>query len=140
MRWIFYIVFFIANIGFSQVQVKMLYEEMPTDSIQTLSLKEHSSILPSIGTFKSINKTKTGYISKGNTGNYFRVHAIADLAYTPIDNQYRSGLGAFVETQFANKWFVRLAAIDGIGNVFISKKFQLQTELATNYFDKHLGQ
>ncbi len=27
-------------------------------------------------------------------------------------------------------------AIDGFGNVFISKKFQLQTELAINYFDK----
>lgn len=27
-------------------------------------------------------------------------------------------------------------AIDGFGNVFISKKFQLQTELASNYFDK----
>lgn len=29
-------------------------------------------------------------------------------------------------------------AIDGIGNVFISKKFQLQTELATNFFNKNL--
>lgn len=29
-------------------------------------------------------------------------------------------------------------AIDGIGNVFISKKFQLQTELATNFFNKYL--
>ncbi len=29
-------------------------------------------------------------------------------------------------------------AIDGFGNVFISKKFQIQTELANHYFDKKI--
>ena len=141
MRWISYIAFIIVNVGFSQVQVKMLYEEMPSDSIQTLSLTEHSSILPSIGTIKSFKKTNTGYISKVNNGNYFRVHAITDLAYTPIDNQYRTGLGAFVETQFANKWFVRLAAIDGIGKIdtsFLAPKsyyFERKKDSLISYLD-----
>ncbi len=141
MRWISYIVFIIANIGFSQVQVKMLYEEMPTDSIQSLSLTEHTSILPSIGTIKSFIKSNTGYISKVNNGNYFRVHAITDLAYTPIDNQYRTGLGAFIETQFANKWFVRVAAIDGIGKIdtsFLAPKsyyFERKKDSLISYLD-----
>lgn len=141
MRWISYIAFIIANIGFSQVRVKMLYEEMPSDSIQALSLTEHSSILPTIGTIKSFKKTNTGYISKVNNRNYFRVHAITDLAYTPIDNQYRTGLGAFIETQFANKWFVRIAAIDGVGKIdtsFLAPKsfyFERKKDSLISYLD-----
>ncbi len=140
MRWISYIFFIIANVGFSQVQVKMLYEEMPSDSIHALSLTEHSSILPTIGTIKSFKKTNTGYISKVNNGNYFRAHAITDLAFTPAD-QYRAGLGAFIETQFANKWFVRLAAIDGIGKndtTFLTPKsfyFERKKDSIISYLD-----
>ncbi|MBI1836558.1 MAG: hypothetical protein HYR91_04765 [Flavobacteriia bacterium] len=117
MKVFLLVVFFISHLSVAQVQVKPLYEELPCDTIQTTDLSFHSEILPAISNTQIPTKSKIGFISKGISSNYFTINGLLDIGFTPSNLQYRTGLGASIESQFANKWFFRVAAIEGLGKV-----------------------
>lgn len=137
MRYLVFIVLLLSNFVYSQVQVKPLYEEMPCDSVSSLSINNHTSILPAIENNSVQKKSSTGVIFKGVESNYFRIHAIADGLFSNVSSQYRGGLGALVESQFANKFFIRMTAIEGFGkaeNSFLLPKSFIVNKLKDSTF------
>ncbi len=125
-----FILFIVTS--FAQTRLNHLYEEMPTDSISALSLKNHPSILPSFSNSEITDKTITGFIFNHKPSkNYFAVNAITDLSFSAVDRQYRTALGGQIESQFANKWFVRIAALNGKGKssnqMYTPKSYILQS-------------
>lgn len=102
-------------LGWSQGEVGLLFEEMPNDSLTELSLTNHTSLKPLIRRPSSNRKSE----------NYVKVAALGDLNYfQQRSGGYKLGLGAEVKGLLNNKWFFRLAAVEGIS----------QTD--TSYFPK----
>lgn len=95
----------------SDGSVGHLFEELPDDAVQNLSVKTHTSLKPAIRL-----KPTTNISGK----NYSQITALADLNYFKSSNstndqeQYKIGLGAEFESYLNKKWFIRLAAIQGL--------------------------
>lgn len=88
-----------------------LFEELPTDPSIKHSIKTHTSLKPAI----RINPKP---LSKKL--NHSDITALADWNYLKSSSskykngQYKIGLGAEFESYYNNKWYVRLAAVQGV--------------------------
>lgn len=88
-----------------------LFEELPTDPFIAPSVKTHNSLKPAIRVHP-----------KGHSKdfNYNDVTALVDWNYLKSSSskykngQYKTGIGAQFESYQNNKWFVRLAAVQGL--------------------------
>ncbi|MDX2359320.1 MAG: hypothetical protein QNK23_00845 [Crocinitomicaceae bacterium] len=108
MRVLIYISFLLASgLLFGQGGVDYLYEEMPNDSLPEYSIKTHSSLKPTI----RLNN------SEGRE-SYIKFSGLGDLHY--IQNDYTSiktGLGVEVKGAIKDKFYFRLAAVEGIHSI-----------------------
>lgn len=115
-----------SNWAQERVQLNYYTEELPLDSVQPLSIDHHTAIHPQFS-FQSA-QTKKSYLgySKSFTGeNFLGIHALTDNLFSAENNQYRTGIGALIESQFANKIYARFSLIEGKGkvdNAFLSPK------------------
>jgi len=157
MRLLIYISFFVSfvsygqnfNGGFGRIMqlpvrpiqehgaVDHLFEELPGDRIvYPASIKTHTSLKP------AIRVKPTGQPSGGN---YNTVSALADWNYLKssttdyANGQYKTGLGAEFESYQNNKWYIRLAAVQGLhetDSAFSPKSyFNWKSGVLNNYTD-----
>ena len=114
MKHILYIVILYSQVTYSQGEVGRLFEELPEDSIAELSVRIHTSFLPKIR-------------RSGNKKSFYKVAAIGDINYMQNSNSsYKTGLGAEFSGLINDKWFLRLAAIQGVSNfdsVYMPKSY-----------------
>ena len=111
MKIYFYIALFISFSGFSQGTVGLLYEEMPSDSIQKNSVTVHSGYLPQT---RLINKTSD---STGEKKSYLSITGLIDAGFRYSNqSEFRGGLGVQLESTFKEKWFIRIGAVEGLSH------------------------
>ena len=105
MKWITYIAIFCVFSTFSQGEVDYLFEEMPSDSVAKLSISNHSSVKPAIRQSNSNTDGKS----------YFQVAGLGDLNFfQQVQSGYKTGLGLELKANIKDKWYFRLAGIEGI--------------------------
>ena len=112
--WKLLIFIFITHLGYSQVEVGSLIEEMPNDSILPLTLNNHTGIRP----FNRVNNNFQHKFSLKSVKNSSKIAItpIVDLGLQ-IDNatSYKTGLGATITGIFKNKLYYKFSAIQGVG-------------------------
>ncbi|MBP6091650.1 MAG: hypothetical protein KA521_10385 [Crocinitomicaceae bacterium] len=125
---------FLINSFFSIGQAKLehLFEELPYDTITSLSLTNHTAILPKL--------------SISNESNHVNVNAIFDLlSSVHISNQFRVGGGLLLDAYYNKKWHLKFGnSVSYITNegIFRPKSFVNQTfskGLITNDFRGRLS-
>ena len=100
-----------------------LFEELPADLYIEPSVKFHSSLKPAIRVIPKGHETQT---------DYNEIIALSDLNYlnSTVSNyksgQYKAGLGAQFESYQKGKWFLRLAAVQGVSETDSSILFLLE--------------
>ncbi|MFT5777120.1 MAG: hypothetical protein ACI837_000051 [Crocinitomicaceae bacterium] len=105
MKFLLYIALFIPSMAFSQGAMGMLFEELASDSIVAPSVKIHTSIKPTIR-------------QVSDRGNFTLLTLLADLNYAQTtESNFKVGLGTEFSALFNDKWFIRLAAVQGISNL-----------------------
>lgn len=105
MRWILYIALFSSFLSIAQGEVGYLYEEMPSDSISKLSISEHTSVKPAIRRPNEITAGKS----------YFQISGLGDLNFfQQVQSGYKTGLGLELKANIKDKWYFRLAGVEGI--------------------------
>lgn len=117
MNWKLLIALFISHMSFSQIEVGLLYEEMPNDSVEKSSITNHSSIRPFIRTERSYKSSISKAIrSFTDTTPKLLITPIVD-AGVKIDNDvsFRTGLGISLTSLNCSKWFYKISAIEGFG-------------------------
>ncbi len=100
----------------AQVDLGSLYEELPNDSIYPLSTDVHTSLKPFIRT-KNDNLSKISYgFGKDSLSKNVYLSPIFDIG-TEFDKyaSVKIGLGASLTGTFKNKFYFKLAAIQGYG-------------------------
>lgn len=99
-----YCLFSLAT-GIAQGEVGYLLEEMPGDSLPAYSVKTHTSLKPQIREI----------VYGGEKKSYFRVSGLGDLHFFQNDQSgMKAGLGVEVNALIKNKWYFRLAGVEGI--------------------------
>jgi len=129
----------ITHFSFSQIEVGDVFEEMPLDSLIPLSLSNHTGIRPYIRINKH-NKHKfsiSGGIKKDST-HLIHITPLVDAGLeTGSTGSYRTGLGASITSNFKEKWYFKVAAIQGLGETnsatFVPKSFYYKKNTGTNY-------
>ncbi|MES2800202.1 MAG: hypothetical protein V4638_09320 [Bacteroidota bacterium] len=118
MRLLILISLLFSSTLWSQHGVKLLYEELPSDSLPALDVKHHSSVQPSI---RWSQQQYGGHLlkikaKKNPEGHLLGINPIAE-ALISYENgfQFRNALGIAVESNFAKKWYFRMNAIGGLG-------------------------
>lgn len=117
--------------------VALLLEELPNDFIERPSVKTHSSLKPAI-------RRGMRYHGRPPSRNY-TIQGIADLNYfnSSVSNypsgQYKTGLGLQYEHYINEKWYVRLAGVQGVyeaDSLFQPKSyFNWRAGQSNNYTD-----
>ena len=96
----------------TQTQLGFVEEEMPLDSILTPSITEHSSLQPTLR-----NSIRYSLLKRDSTVRRFGIQGICDVGYFAGNQQtYRAGGGFLAEFAPNQKWYARLAGIEGITN------------------------
>jgi len=113
MRAIFVIYLVIHALALrAQTQLGFVEEEMPLDSILTPSITEHSSLQPTLR-----NSIRYSLLKRDSTVRRFGIQGICDVGYFAENQQtYRAGGGFLAEFAPNQKWYARLAGIEGITN------------------------
>lgn len=97
--------FIFIQYGWSQPIVGNLLEEMPLDSVQNNGLRSHSSVKPAIR------------VATIKAENYVRINALTDLNYAQkVSGEYKAGGGIELRSVINDKWFARIAAVQGVSN------------------------
>lgn len=106
MKWTLYISLLFSSIAFGQNKVGLLFEEMPNDSVLPKNVRVHTSLKPQI-------RLSSGQTSK----NYARFSPLGDLNLIQnTTTQYKTGLGGQLEAGLNDKWYFRIAAVQGISS------------------------
>ncbi len=114
MRLIFYISFLLPVLAFGQNDVGRIFEEMPSDSIEKRTLKTHTTLGP-----------KVRQQSKSLGDKKIQLTPLADLNYIQTTHSlFKLGLGIEVEGRIKDKFYYRLAGVEGISqtDAFYSPK------------------
>lgn len=126
MRYLLYIwLILLSSSSFAQGEVDDLNEKFSVDTVKR-SLKTHTGLLPQIR-----------YVNPEGS-NYMSVSALGDLNYLQSSSsQYKTGLGAQFKMNYDDKWFLRLAAVQGIHNldsIYFPKTFVRTIDKKTNLY------
>lgn len=117
----------------SQDRVGLLTEELPNDTLNYWTIKDHSTVLPLIRT-KSLSKLPMDSSKK------MEIIPLLDLNYRySSTNEFRTGAGFSIDGTPKEKFYVRLSAIGGVGSsdsTIRSKGYFLASDsLKNQYFD-----
>ena len=126
MKQLVYIVFlFLTQFALGQSEVDYLNEKFTADTI-VRSIKTHTGLLPNIR------------LNSKEGGNYMSISALGDLNYVQGANvNFKAGLGGEFKLSAKEKWFVRLAAVQGIhdlDSIFVPKTFIRSVDKKTNLY------
>ena len=103
MKGIYVIALLLCFQSFGQVEVGYLFEEMPSDSTPKRTVSTHTSLKPSIR------------LQSDTRENYLKINGLADWNYMQHNlSDYKIGLGAELTSKINNKWFFRLASVQGL--------------------------
>jgi hypothetical protein len=92
----------VPAVSFGQGEVGYLIEEFP-DSLRKRTLKTHSSLKPSI--------------RQSSQQNYFKATVLGDLNFAvDSSSHFRTGAGLELTSSINNKWYFRLAGVQGAQN------------------------
>lgn len=124
MKWKVIIALLISHVGYTQIEVGSLYEELPNDSIIPLSLNHHSNIRPFIRYNNHFNPKFSAKISFGDSNRLMRITPILDAGFmTDTAIAFRSGIGVSLTSCLKEKWYFKVSLIEGFGKS-ISNRFQ----------------
>jgi hypothetical protein len=136
MRFLFYITLFLPTIASAQHGVKLLLEELPSDSIPATSLLDHSSIQPAVRWSALQNEALLKLGSKSQKP-LFGVDPLLDAnAMSASGLSFRTGGGIQLESAFKRPWYIRVNAVGGIGSndtIFASRAWIVDRDTADNY-------
>jgi hypothetical protein len=108
---VLYIIFHTGGL-LGQSKTGFVGEEMPLDSVYTPSVFEHSSLQPVVR-----NVVRHTLLKTDSSERRFGVMGIGDAAFFAGDGStYRAGGGILAEFAPNNKWYARVAGIEGITN------------------------
>lgn len=136
MRILFYIAFIFPMCSMAQHGVKLLMEELPTDSIPKASLLNHSSVQPSM---RWANVQKDPLLKLGSTREraVLGIDPLLDANAMPLNGlSYRAGGGLQLESRFKRPWYIRVNAVGGIGSrdtLFASRSWIVDRDTIGNY-------
>lgn len=119
MRILVYIALLFSPNFWGQNSVGYLYEELPHDSV-IYSVKDHHSVFPSV---RTVSKNDFDFSFSRNKKTAIGFQVLGDQIASYHDSlTYRSGAGIGVESNFSNKWYLRVQAIGGIvqGSSFLT--------------------
>lgn len=136
MRVLFYIVCFIPLFSIAQHDVKVLFEELPNDSIPPLALTLHTSVQPSVR-WSGEKQQKLVRVLRSGERSTIGIDPLMDMnAMTVNGLSYRSGAGIQLESDFYKPWYFRINAVGGIGSqdtLFNSRSWIVDRDTAGNY-------
>ena len=131
MNWRLFIALLITNLSFSQTEVGVVFEELPSDTVLPLSVSSHSSILPFVRFEKNTQSKFSKSISLKNSKSLI-ISPLIDLGGLINNNlSFRTGLGATLTSNFNSKLFFRISAIQGLGESE-KKEFQPKSFIVNN--------
>jgi hypothetical protein len=118
MRLLLFIFTFYAFLASAQQGVKLVYEDLPLDSVPQKSVKHHSSVQPAVRwTQKQLGDQLVKIGSKENKDYKLGLNPVADVLYRYNDElQIRHGVGVQMESNFDKNWYFRMNAVAGTGN------------------------
>ena len=88
---------------FGQAGIGYLFEELPKDSLAKRTITTHTSLKPEIR------------LPGNQEGSYLSVTGLADLNYLQmVQANYKAGLGVELSSMIKDKWYFRLAAVEGV--------------------------
>ena len=113
MRKLIVILLFFRAIDLTaQSKVGFVEEDMPLDTVYAPSLREHTSIRPEVR-----NTIRHSLIKSYSGARGIAIQGICDAAFFAGDGAtYRAGAGVIAEFAPNQKWYARLAGIEGITN------------------------
>ena len=113
MHKIIYIFFtFRILSALAQSKTEFVFEELPLDSVSPPSINNHSSVKPT-----SQQTLKHTLIDDSRNSSWFGVQGITDAGFFgSVNTSFRLGGGILMESSPNNKWYVRVAGIQGITN------------------------
>lgn len=104
MKGLLYISILFSGVSFAQGSINRLFEELASDSVSAPSLKVHTSLQPQIRQFSSEK-------------SYLKIAALGDVNYMMNDgSSFKTGLGAEFYGLFNDKWYFRIAGVQGVTN------------------------
>jgi hypothetical protein len=111
MRFVLLILFVIPSVLlYAQSKVGFVMEEMPLDTVFTPSINEHTSVKPILR-----DKLRHSILSQSNKLQRFGIQVISDAAFFGADeSSYRLGAGVLLECAPSEKWYARLAGVQGL--------------------------
>lgn len=126
MRYLIYIsMLLICGYSFAQGEVDDLNEKFTSDTLQR-SVKTHTGLLPQIR------------LTNQEGSNYISVAALGDLNYLQSNSsQFKTGFGAQFKMSMNDKWFVRVAAVQGAHNldsIYVPKSYIRTLHNTTNLY------
>jgi hypothetical protein len=118
MRISLVILFLISQFAFGQTGVKLLYEDLPLDSMPQLTVKYHSNVQPAVRwSQKQLGESLVKFGKKSSDSYRLGLNPVADVLYRYNDElQIRHGVGVQIESNFKKNWYFRLNALAGTGN------------------------
>lgn len=123
--WIQITFIFLSATTFAQGKVGYLLEEMPLDTVQVMAIENHTSLRPFI---------RQGVFEESKIG----LHFLSDINYNQSKSAgYKAGLGAELDGVYSNKWYFRLAAVQGISDgdsLWEPKSFLYQSDSNTTLY------
>ena len=141
MHKIIYIFFtFRILSALAQSKTEFVFEELPLDSVSPPSINNHSSVKPT-----SQQTLKHTLIDDSRNSSWFGVQGITDAGFFgSVNTSFRLGGGILMESSPNNKWYVRVAGIQGITNGeenFLSQwvvaRQQYRIQSFSSRFDRH---
>ena len=118
MRLVLFILLFLTSFVHAQTGVRLLYEDLPLDSVPANSVKYHSNVQPATRwTQKQLGESLVKFGKKSSDTYEIGLNPVADVLYRYNDElQIRHGVGVQMESNFKNNWYFRLNALVGTGN------------------------
>lgn len=117
MRLFTFIVSFTVFSCLSQHGVKLLYEDLPLDSMSQKEFTSHTAFQPNMRWSGNQFGKKVLNIGKKDGQKWLGLNPVVDAVYrTTNELQMRHGAGIQVETNFRKPWYFRANVLAGTGN------------------------
>jgi len=110
--FVFLCVVFQVAVLYAQSKTGFVGEEMPLDSVYAPALTEHTSLQPVLR-----SSVKYSLLKRDSSERKFGIQGICDAGFFGGNGQtYRAGGGFLAEFAPNQKWYARIAGVEGIAN------------------------
>lgn len=117
---------FLSGLSLGQAGIGYLFEELPNDSVEVRTNRTHSALKPAIRVPSEMD------------GSYLSITGLADLNYLQmVQAKYKTGLGVEISSQLRDKWYFRIAGVQGISSnptPFRPKSFLTQNPDSSTFY------